>query len=65
MPEIEQFAMKGLALAADRMPAPAHFAGFGQGEPGHQTQQAGLADTVGAGDAQKPAGLQAEGEIAE
>ena len=65
MPEIEQFAMKGLALAADRMPAPAHFAGFGQGEPDHQTQQAGLADTVGAGDAQKPAGLQAEGEIAE
>ena len=36
-----------------------------QGEPGDQTQQAGLADAVGAGDAQKPAGLQAEGEIAE
>src|SRR5690606_14309639 len=65
MAEIEQLAMEGLALAADRMPAPAHFTGLGHGESSHQAQQAGLADAIGAGHAQQPPCLQAEGEVAE
>ena len=56
--------MKGLALATNASGTPADVPGLGQGQTGHQAQQAGLADAIRSGDTQQLAGLEAEGEVA-